>query len=107
MGFQPRYYVTFALAVFEMLFFGGLIYGWASLVYVFKEEGYFGNLCQVNETVLNQDQNATMATVICDAQDANFNLVFTIGTILTLVFIAAAGYAFDTFGSRFTRILGQ
>ena len=102
MGFPPRYYVTFALAAFEMIFFGGLIYGWASLVYVFKEDGYFGNLCQVNETVSTEDQD-----IVCDAQDANFNLVFTFGTILSFLFFTPAGYAFDTFGSRFTRILGQ
>ena len=104
MGFPPRYYVTFALAAFEMIFFAGIIYGWASLVYIFKEEGYFGYLCPVNETVSMQDQDAD---VICDAQDANFNLIFTLGSILSFLFFTPAGYAFDTFGTRVTRILGQ
>ena len=104
MSFPLRYHATFGLACFEMFFFGGVIHGWASFVYVFKEEGYFGNMCQFNETVSMQDQDTD---VICDAQDANFNLVYTIGSTLAFVFITPAGYAFDKVGSRVTRILGQ
>ena len=29
----------------EIVLFAGLIFGWASLVYVFKKDGYFRHLC--------------------------------------------------------------
>ena len=29
----------------EILLFGGTIFGWASLVYIYKKDGYFGYLC--------------------------------------------------------------
>ena len=37
----------------EILLFGGLIFGWASLVYVFKLEGYFSHVC-LNEDGLDK-----------------------------------------------------
>ena len=35
-------------AFFECLFFAGTLYGWSSLVFVFKDEGIYSNLCDTS-----------------------------------------------------------
>lgn len=42
-------WVAFFTTLLECLVFAGVIYGWASLVFVLKVEGYFSSLC-VNST---------------------------------------------------------
>ncbi|XP_064612367.1 equilibrative nucleobase transporter 1-like [Liolophura sinensis] len=37
----------------EIMLFGGIIFGWASLVYVYKDEGYFRHLCPLNQSMLS------------------------------------------------------
>lgn len=41
--------LTFATGLAECLCFAGAVFGWASLVFVLKEDGYFSSLC-VNAT---------------------------------------------------------
>lgn len=45
-------YLTFATGLVECLCFAGAVFGWASLVFVLKSEGYFSSLC-VNTTSAN------------------------------------------------------
>lgn len=44
--------LTFATGLLECLCFAGAVFGWASIVFVLKSEGYFSSLC-VNTTGLN------------------------------------------------------
>ncbi|XP_072042707.1 equilibrative nucleobase transporter 1-like [Amphiura filiformis] len=97
-----RYYFTFFLGYFEMMFFGGLIFGWASLVYILKSEGYFNHLCFNNDTITNSE-NITESTV-CDGRDAYLNLVFTVGVFTNQGCMFFCGFLFDTFGTRYTRL---
>uniref|UniRef100_A0A3Q0RA87 Uncharacterized protein n=1 Tax=Amphilophus citrinellus TaxID=61819 RepID=A0A3Q0RA87_AMPCI len=41
-GARIRYWLTLITGLLECLFFAGLVFGYASLVFVLKEEDYFG-----------------------------------------------------------------
>ncbi|KAL3877220.1 hypothetical protein ACJMK2_034957, partial [Sinanodonta woodiana] len=45
---QKRYLIA-AWAFMECLLFGGLLYGWGSLMFVFKQEGIYAELCSNND----------------------------------------------------------
>uniref|UniRef100_A0A673AIS9 Uncharacterized protein n=1 Tax=Sphaeramia orbicularis TaxID=375764 RepID=A0A673AIS9_9TELE len=40
-----RRWLTFVTGLVECLCFAGIVFGWASLVFVLKMEGYFSSLC--------------------------------------------------------------
>lgn len=40
-----RYRLTLVSGILECLCFAGIVFGYASLVFVLKEEGYFSQLC--------------------------------------------------------------
>lgn len=48
-GTRVRYKLTLATGLLECLCFAGVVFGWASLMFILKSEGYFGDLC-VNVT---------------------------------------------------------
>lgn len=52
---RARYSLTFASGLVECLCFAGAVFGWASLVFVLKTEGFFSSLC-VNATEANATQ---------------------------------------------------
>lgn len=52
---RMRHCLTFATGLVECLCFAGAVFGWASLVFVLKTEGYFSSLC-VNTTGVNATQ---------------------------------------------------
>lgn len=52
---RVRYSLTFASGLVECLCFAGAVFGWASLVFVLKTEGFFSSLC-VNATGVNATQ---------------------------------------------------
>ena len=102
--------------VIELVFFSGLIFGWSSITYVLKEEGYFGYLCSsVNETnltnlVILENRNEVTKEPksmkqTCEFQDEALNLVFTIASCTLSVFTLPNGYIFDTFGTWICRII--
>lgn len=51
-GVSVQRCLTFTTGLVECLCFAGAVFGWASLVFVLKEEGYFNSLC-VNGTGIN------------------------------------------------------
>lgn len=44
-GSRLRYRLTLASGVLECLGFAGVLFGFASLMFVLKEDGYFSQLC--------------------------------------------------------------
>lgn len=48
-GTRVRYKITLVTGLLECLCFAGVVFGWASLVFVLKTDGYFSDLC-VNVT---------------------------------------------------------
>lgn len=54
---NPKLRVVYALWAFlECLGFGGLIYGWGSLLFVLKTEGLYMDLCPDYHFIVNQTQ---------------------------------------------------
>ena len=120
----------------EILLFAGLIFGWASLVYVFKLEGFFSSVC-INEEGQWSDNSTTPSTVklevnkplshndsltltstspanttkswdppTCTSQDEEFNLIYTLAVVINGVSLFATGWMFDKWGTRVCRIIG-
>lgn len=46
-GTRLRYRLTLASGMLECLCFAGVVFGFASLMFVLKEDGYFSQLCTV------------------------------------------------------------
>ncbi|RVE67283.1 hypothetical protein OJAV_G00101490 [Oryzias javanicus] len=92
--------LTFITGLVECLCFAGAVFGWASLVFVLKEEGYFNSMC-VNVTSVNGTQSLD-----CSAQDEQFSLVFTIASFLNNFLTLPNGFLFDRFGTTVARLFG-
>ncbi|XP_038585985.1 solute carrier family 43 member 3-like [Micropterus salmoides] len=98
-GNSLRRWLTFATGLVECLCFAGAVFGWASLVFVLKTEGYFSSLC-INTTGVN-------ATVLdCSGQDEQFSLVFTIASFMNNFLTLPNGFLFDRFGTTVARLFG-
>ncbi|NWW97830.1 S43A3 protein, partial [Caloenas nicobarica] len=81
--------------------FCGIIFGWASLVFVLKDLGYFQELCQ---TRTNPGSNLTQLPS-CGRQDEEFSLVFTIGSFMNNFMTFPTGFIFDRFGTTVARLV--
>ncbi|XP_035809600.2 solute carrier family 43 member 3b isoform X2 [Amphiprion ocellaris] len=92
--------LTFATGLVECLCFAGAVFGWASLVFVLKQEGYFSSLC-VNATGVNSTQ-----VLDCSRQDEQFSLVFTIASFMNNFLTLPNGFLFDRFGTTAARLFG-
>lgn len=97
---RVRSWLTFATGLLECLCFAGAVFGWASLVFVLKTDGYFSQLC-TNTTSIN----GTSVTD-CSAQDEQFSLVFTIASFMNNFLTLPNGFLFDHFGTTVTRLFG-
>ncbi|XP_029932710.1 solute carrier family 43 member 3-like isoform X2 [Myripristis murdjan] len=99
-GTRLRYRLTLASGMLECLCFAGVVFGYASLVFVLKEDGYFSQLC-INITGTND----TLSRTDCSGQDEQFSLVFTIASFLNNFLCLLNGYLFDRCGTMATRLL--
>ncbi|NWT76802.1 S43A3 protein, partial [Prunella himalayana] len=81
--------------------FCGIIFGWASLVFVLKDLGYFEGLCQPSAT---PSPNLTLGSD-CSGQDEQFSLVFTIGSFMNNFLTFPMGVVFDRFGTAAARLI--
>ncbi|XP_053837080.1 equilibrative nucleobase transporter 1 isoform X2 [Vidua macroura] len=81
--------------------FCGIIFGWASLVFVLKDLGYFEGLCQPSAT---PSPNFTLGSD-CSGQDEQFSLVFTIGSFMNNFMTFPMGVVFDRFGTTAARLI--
>ncbi|XP_056295410.1 solute carrier family 43 member 3b [Pseudoliparis swirei] len=95
-----RHCLTFATGLVECLCFAGAVFGWASLVFTLKTEGYFSSRC-VNTTEFN-------ATDVfdCSGQDEQFSIVFTIASFMISFLTLPSGFLFDWFGTTVARLVG-
>ncbi|XP_048476828.1 equilibrative nucleobase transporter 1-like isoform X2 [Rhincodon typus] len=103
LSIKVKRYLTFANGLFECLCFAGVIFGWASLVFVLKKEGYFHDLCiPVSNTSHHGERNSTMD---CDLQDQHFTLAFTLASFSLCFITLPCGFLFDYCGTTVTRFL--
>ncbi|KAL6117617.1 slc43a3 [Pungitius sinensis] len=92
--------LTFTTGLVECLCFAGAMFGWASLVFILKSDGYFSSGC-VNAT----ESNATQV-LDCTGQDEQFSLVFTIASFMNNFLTLPSGFLFDHFGTTVARLFG-
>ncbi|XP_050810281.1 equilibrative nucleobase transporter 1 isoform X5 [Gopherus flavomarginatus] len=92
---------TLLSGLLECMCFAGVIFGWASLVYVLKDMHYFEELCV---PAANGMGNGTQGPD-CRAQDEQLSLVFTIGSFMNNLMTFPTGYIFDRFGTMPARLL--
>ncbi|XP_072356494.1 equilibrative nucleobase transporter 1-like [Scyliorhinus torazame] len=97
-------YLTFVTGLFECIFFAGVIFGWASLVFILKKEGYFYDLCLHQHNVT--DRFWGNGTIECDLQDERFTLLFTVGSFMVNFSTFPCGFMLDHIGTMVTRFLG-
>ncbi|XP_074518318.1 equilibrative nucleobase transporter 1-like [Halichoeres trimaculatus] len=112
---KPHYFLTLLSGLVESLFFSGVAYGWASLVFVLKADGYFAAYC-VNSTsgndyvvqtgtVMQSGNHSRTYTRDCTGQDEQFSLVMCVALISNTVIRFPVGYVFDRFGTTATRLI--
>nr|CAG5998831.1 unnamed protein product [Menidia menidia] len=101
-GARPRHWLTLLSGMLECLGFAGVVFGFASLVFVLKEEGYFGELCGSPS-----NSSSGLPLTACSSQDEQFSMVFTIASFLNNFLSLVNGYLFDRFGTMVTRLLGM
>ncbi|XP_068596466.1 solute carrier family 43 member 3b [Brachionichthys hirsutus] len=99
-GLKIKRCLTFLTGLVECLCFSGAMFGWASLVFVLKTEGYFSYLC-VNTT----DANATRV-LDCSGQEEQFSNIFTVSSFLINFLTLPNGFIFDWFGTTVARLVG-
>ena len=101
--------VYFVSALLEIILFGGVIFGWASIRIVFTEEGFFSYLCtsQGNKTTAaSWGHNITSAPLTCIEQNKRFNLVFNVAVAFLCFAQFPVGHFADICGPRATQIVG-
>ncbi|XP_060740476.1 solute carrier family 43 member 3b [Tachysurus vachellii] len=98
-GTKVCYWLTLISGLVECLCFAGILFGWASLVFVLKSDGYFSYLC-VNSTV---NENITKE---CTKQDEQLSIIFTVASFMNNFLTLPNGFVFDYFGTTVTRLLG-
>lgn len=135
-GARLRYWLTLLSGMLECLCFAGVMFGFASLVFVLKAEGYFSQLCS-SFPGSNSSQDGTgepggwrrrleqfamvhpglamqfcslppsLSSPDCSKQDEQFSLVFTVASFLNNFLCLLNGYLFDRFGTMATRLLAM
>ncbi|XP_041363996.1 solute carrier family 43 member 3-like isoform X1 [Gigantopelta aegis] len=122
---NPRLRMLYVVWGFiEILLFGGLIFGWGSLVYVLKDEGIYAYLCDCTDNCTYGNTKTTSTTTTtpvtatnltptiggdvkgkgCKEQDSMLSLVFTVASFFSCVGSAVMGHINYKFGTRVTRI---
>ncbi|XP_061206420.1 equilibrative nucleobase transporter 1 [Neopsephotus bourkii] len=94
----PKRLGTLLSGLLECGAFCGLIFGWASLVFVLKDLQYFREWCQP------AGPNGT-EQLDCSRQDEQFSLVFTIGSFMNNFMTFPMGFIFDRFGTTVARLI--
>ncbi|XP_043940061.1 solute carrier family 43 member 3 [Protopterus annectens] len=101
-GMELKKLATFITGLLECMCFAGVVFGWASLVFVLKTDGYFSNLCfTLNVT----DSSNSTGQEDCGDQDEAFSIVFTIAAFMNNFMTLPNGYIFDRFGTTYTRLI--
>lgn len=113
-----RRWLTFGTGLLECLCFAGAVFGWASLVIVLRNEGYFNAVCANATAVRAQGPNRTAHSgaklnftgvgrthaLECSEQDEAFSLVFTITSFTSNFLSFPSGFLFDWVGTTVARL---
>ncbi|XP_065666057.1 equilibrative nucleobase transporter 1 isoform X3 [Hydra vulgaris] len=107
--------ILFISILFEILMCGGIVYGWASVLVIFKAKQFYFDLCKTSyeanrfsiteEYTMNTMRDGNTITD-CSNQDDMLNLVFTTTMSIFNVFQFPAGLFIDKFGPKVARMIG-
>ncbi len=113
--------VFYAFAAFQIFFCGGITYGWATIVPVFKAEGLFYDLCEESQLQVAHGSNNSMngsdlysnqrkddgaKKFECAAQRERLNLVFNVAVFSVAASSLPIGAFLDKFGPKITLFVG-
>ncbi|CAD5116680.1 DgyrCDS5546 [Dimorphilus gyrociliatus] len=85
----------------EVFVYGGITFGWASLVFVLKKEGFYANVCDSYNST-----NVNSTVVECAEQNSKMILIMTIFLAVGGISTFFTGYFYDKFGLAYSRLLG-
>ncbi|XP_060086161.1 equilibrative nucleobase transporter 1-like [Ylistrum balloti] len=100
-----RIAILILLSLLEILLFGGIQYGWPSLLYILKQEHFFEELCIEGNNVTSGNGTYEVSNADCLSQDEIFNLIFSVGIVIFTVICVVMGHMYFKFGVKRVRTL--
>ncbi|XP_013417457.1 solute carrier family 43 member 3 [Lingula anatina] len=108
-GKEPALYKAFLVAfvLIEVGLFSVCVQGWPSLVYIFRDAGFYANLCDnttltyspdINVTSSGEQEHDHLAELGCAPQQEMLNLAYTLACA-SLVLTSVLGYIYDHCGT--------
>ncbi|XP_034349700.1 equilibrative nucleobase transporter 1 isoform X2 [Arvicanthis niloticus] len=97
----PLYLATFLTGLLECIGFAGVLFGWTSLLFVFKTEKYFLKPCE-QDCLLQSNVTGPSDS---KAQDEKFLLIFTLAAFMNNFMTFPTGYIFDRFKTTVARLI--
>jgi len=91
--------------VVEVYVYGGLVFGFNTLVYILKKEGLYSHLCDGTETGHGNATIGNETVITCNAQEIIFTEIATVGFVSFYIAIFSGGILLDKFGLWLIRIL--
>ena len=91
--------------IIEMVLFSGVVFGWANMVLILKEEEYFKDLCAESDRNSSLRDESSDDSEKCGEQDERLALIFTLSVFAFNVAGFIGGALLDKLGTRLVRLI--